>query len=413
MKRRTFLTSLLLGSATLAGCNSFTNPCRPGPLPKQLQEHDIVTAAWKDLDPQQIWDVHVHLIGTGDDNSGCWVNPEMDSWANPLQHISINAYKNASCINSERGEDKSFVEQLLLQMEAFPTGAKLLLLAFDHFHDEDGKADLAKSFYHTPNSYAARLAQAHPDRFRWLASIHPYRPDAITALKQAAADGAQGVKWLPQAMGIDPASDKCSSFYRTMAQLGLPLLCHSGEERAVHGYGDPGLANPLRLRAALDAGVKVIVAHCASAGDDFDLDAQPVLKVGEVTQPKKTSFELFLRMLDNPQYKERLFGDISATTLVNRDKNILATLLNESSWHEQLLNGSDYPLPGIPVVINLTKLQAFNFITADEKEILSRIREYNPLLFDFVLKRTLKNGKNRFSPKVFSTARIFPGAANL
>ena len=33
------------------------------------------------------------------------------------------------------------------------------------------------------------------------------------------------------------------------------------------------IGNPLRLRRALDAGVRVVVAHCASMGQDRDLDA--------------------------------------------------------------------------------------------------------------------------------------------
>ena len=35
----------------------------------------------------------------------------------------------------------------------------------------------------------------------------------------------------------------------------------------MHDFG-----NPLRLRRALDAGVRVVVAHCASMGQDRDLD---------------------------------------------------------------------------------------------------------------------------------------------
>lgn len=108
----------MLGGATRAGCSALINPCRR-PLPRHLREDDLVRAAWKNIDPKQMWGIHVHLIGSGDSGSGCWVNPEMDSWANPLQHIAIKSYKNATCIKPERGEDNSFVGYLLAQMERY------------------------------------------------------------------------------------------------------------------------------------------------------------------------------------------------------------------------------------------------------------------------------------------------------
>lgn len=39
--------------------------------------------------------------------------------------------------------------------------------------------------------------------------------------------------------------------------------------------------------------------------------------------------------------------------------------------------------------------------------MLSAIRRYNPLLFDFVLKRTLKLKGQRFAPALFETRRFF------
>ena len=126
---------------------------------------------------------------------------------------------------------------------------------------------------HVPNEYARDVAKTHPADFEWAASIHPYRKDALEALEQAKRDGARAVKWLPSAMGIDPASARCervlSSFCR---RIDLPLIAHAGLERAVLGREAHDFGNPLRLRRALDAGVRVVVAHCASMGEDRDLD---------------------------------------------------------------------------------------------------------------------------------------------
>jgi uncharacterized protein len=55
------------------------------------------------------------------------------------------------------------------------------------------------------------------------------------------------------------------------------------------------LGNPLLLTRALDQGVKVIIAHCASLGSNVDLD-----------DPKKSqasNFSLFMRMMENPKWE--------------------------------------------------------------------------------------------------------------
>jgi hypothetical protein len=55
-----------------------TNPSQIG-LPDHLSEHDLILSAVDDLDGEQMWGGHVHLIGTGDSNSGIWVNPHSAS----------------------------------------------------------------------------------------------------------------------------------------------------------------------------------------------------------------------------------------------------------------------------------------------------------------------------------------------
>ena len=63
----------------------------------------------------------------------------------------------------------------------------------------------------------------HPRSATWHAStriISNGRPrfirigDAVAALEQAVRDGARAVKWLPSAMGIDPASSRCDPFFQ-------------------------------------------------------------------------------------------------------------------------------------------------------------------------------------------------------
>ncbi len=147
-----------------------------------------------------------------------------------------------------------------------------MLLAFDFTYDETGKKREDLTTFSISNEYAQRVARARPDRFEWIASVHPYREDAVPALEAAKAGGARAVKWLPPTMNIDLASPRCVPVYEALVRLNLPLLIHVGEEKAVPGAGRDELANPLYLRKPLEAGVRVIAAHCASLGNGPDLD---------------------------------------------------------------------------------------------------------------------------------------------
>lgn len=135
-----------------------------------------------------------------------------------------------------------------------------------------------------PNDWVFSLCAAFPDVFLPVCSIHPYRSDALAELCRAHSRGARMVKWLPNSMGIDPTHRLCRPFYALMRRLDMVLLTHTGKERTVDfAYHDDRLGNPILLRAPLDAGVKVIAAHCASEGeatlfgpelDQLDDDAQ-------------------------------------------------------------------------------------------------------------------------------------------
>ncbi|ETO21910.1 Amidohydrolase 2 [Reticulomyxa filosa] len=148
--------------------------------------------------------------------------------------------------------------------------------------------------------------------------------------------------------------------------------------------------NPLRLQRALDKGVKVIMAHCASEGEDEDLDSN--------THAQVSSVDLFMRLMDNPKYDGLLFGDISALTSFRR-VGALVKVLKRTDIHHRLIHGSDYP------VIN-------NLITPAQSAALTEIFGYNPLLADFVLKRILSltdavtNTKYVFNPIIFQQVDI-------
>jgi uncharacterized protein len=402
MRRR----ELMLGAAALGGsaCFRLARPAEPE-RPLSDLARQLTFQAWAGLDANEVLDAHVHVVGLGKGGTGCWVNPDLQSpLRHPINAVRFDIYKRAGGVTDDERADAQYVEVLLSRVRRQLVHGRVMLLAFDQTYSEDGVALPALTEFHTPNAYVLDLAKRYPDAFVACASIHPYRPDALDALAQAVEQGAVAVKWLPNAMSIDPSSPRCDRFYDALARLDLPLLTHAGEEKAVEAEDAQRFGNPLHLRRALDRGVRVIVAHCASLGQNPDLDA-----------PQKgwvDNFELFTRLMEEKQYEGRLWGEVSAMTQANRAGRALATVLERWEWHKRLLNGSDYPLPAINVVVQTRVLKDKGFITSEERKALNELDQRNPLQFDFVLKRTLKwraGGKtHRLSPEVFTARGAFP-----
>ena len=404
MDRRHFIATL--GAMAAPGCrywpqDGLHNPCLAADLPASLKKHPLIQQAWTGLDPEQVLDSHVHLLGEGDSGSGMWVNPEMRSLWHPLQRLQRSFFLNGACVDDGMPMDSAFLDRLLACQAGMGKSARLLLLAFDYHYDESGRRQPQASAFHVPNKHAAGLSRRYPQQLAWAASIHPYRTDAIAALETAVRHGARAVKWLPPAMGMDPASARCDGFYAALARWGLPLISHAGDERAVRGSDSQHLGNPLRLRRALDHGVRVIVAHCASLGTGQDTDRG-------ANGPQVPNFLLFARMMEEARYQGLLFGEISAVTQRNRAPMVLDALLTRTEWHPRLVNGSDYPLPGIYPLFAPQEMAERGLLAAKNVPVLSAVRQHNPLLFDFLLKRTLRRGTHAFAPEVFESSRLFP-----
>jgi uncharacterized protein len=355
---------------------------------------ELVKAAHEGIDPARLFDFHTHVVGLGTGNTGTWVNPKMQSWLAPIRRFRFAVYADSAGVTDLEQADAQYVERLLALARSRPMPGKHLILAFDHHYDEDGTKNLEHTDFYVPNEYVVALAEKHPDLFVPAMSVHPYRPDAIAELEKWAGRGVRLMKWLPNAMGMDPADPRLDPFYKRMHELGVTLLTHAGGEKAVEAEQFQKLGNPLRLRRALDNGVRVIVAHCASLEDNEDLD-NPGTRVD--------NFELFMRLMKEPRYNGLVFGEISAMTQANRLGVPLTTALEEPLLRGRLVNGSDYPLPAINVVIRLSPIVDGGWITEEQAEALAEIYDYNPLLFDFVLKRTLRapGSGARFPEDVF------------
>ena len=367
------------------------------------------------LAPSDVADYHVHLAGVGDGAEAragcpcCWTHPNSTRWATAPHHrLKFRAFLAGFGVGDDALSGRVSVDdtakatliRLMRDMNPFPEDhglgrghARAAVLAFDHVHDSrTGERDPSKSVIHVPDALVASVRDEFPDTVTATCSVHPYRADALGALEAARARGAALCKWLPNSMGIDPTDARCVPFYAKLVELGMPLLCHVGEEHSVDlgtGCLVNELGNPLRLRPALDAGCKVIMAHCASEGRAVDLDA-PV-PAGKSRPPRADCFDLFARLMDEPKYRGLLYADISSLTAWRRCDVPLRTVLERDDWHPRLVHGSDYPVPAVRTVVQTAKLVTLGYITSKQRKALDEIWRHNPILFDLVLKRTLRH----------------------
>jgi uncharacterized protein len=343
---------------------------------------DLIKRVFHDVDPNKLVDHHVHIAGLGVNGTDAFVNPKMLTWKHPFHRLKFKVYMSSAGIADEKSADSEFVDRLAALVENIPGHGKHRILGFDKNYRKDGSVDLDKTEFYVPNNYVFDIAERFPDLFIPNISVNPYRPDALVELDKWAERGARVIKWLPNAMGIDPADPHCDSFYQRMRERDLILLSHGGEEKAVEAEEDQKLGNPLLLRRPLDHGVKVIVAHCAGLGRNEDLDSPG---------RELDNFDLFMRLMDDKRYEGLVFGETSAMTQFNRIGKPLTTLLGREDLHDRLVNGSDYPLPAVNILIRTGPLVKHGYITTAEANSLREIYDVNPLLFDFVLKRSLRS----------------------
>src|SRR5207247_1490066 len=112
-------------------------------------------------------------------------------------------------------------------------------------------------------------------------AINRVRRDALGEIERCAAAGARLVKVHPPTMAVDPADSRFLPFYRRCADRGLIVMVHTGTEHSADIIGQE-VADPARLRSALEAGCLVIAAHAGTRAffdrEDFYQDFREMIR---------------------------------------------------------------------------------------------------------------------------------------
>lgn len=346
---------------------------------------DLVQSAYADLpDDAAVVDHWVQALSLGQGTAGetanrSYINPAWLSWTHPFQRMRARTLFAAAGITDITHADKQYLARLLRLARALPAGHRLHLVAADQRFDSGGRPQPEGTGMAVDNDYVQAIAQAHPDLIEPVVSVHPHRVDAVEALSIWAERGVRAVAWMPMRQNIDPAADDLDDYYRALADHDMTLYTRTGAARGP-GADHPAYGDPMRYRAALDAGVRVMMVH-VSGERRFPLpDAE-----GDAN-----GAALLLQLLRNPEYAENLRVALAGVTRSDRAEGLLTTWLQNPQVADQLVYASDYPRSAIAANVDLTELADSGFVTTAQARALDEIRRINPLLFDFVLKRTLR-----------------------
>ncbi len=90
------------------------------------------------------------------------------------------------------------------------------------------------------NDYVAGIVRDHPERFMGFATVDPWKDGrAVEELERAVVElGLRGLKLHPIHQAFFPGDERFYPLYEKCAELGVPLLLHSGFAAA--GVGMPG-----------------------------------------------------------------------------------------------------------------------------------------------------------------------------
>lgn len=302
-------------------------------------------------------DIHVHLAGVGTAGSGCWISPGFQR-----RHTFrlLRVWHGITATQLRESADQDWVDRVANKIRESELD-RAVVLGFDGVYDARGDRDNERSQMVVPPSWVFEACRRHPGVLLPGPSINPFRRDAMERLEECIDGGAVLLKWLPAAQAIDPSSPALGGFYRRLAEVGIPLLVHSGGGEMTFREVSPELKDLALLKSPLEAGVTVICAHTAT----------PVWHSRDANQ-----LPLLHTMLKEYPH---LWVDNSGMANPSRFA-YLGRLARDPLIRTRTLYGSDYPVPS----------NAFYFAARIGPAAVWELeRERNPFDRDVRLKRRL------------------------
>jgi predicted TIM-barrel fold metal-dependent hydrolase len=262
--------------------------------------------------------------------------------------------------------DAAIERFLLRHILNTPSVDRVVLLAFDAYHGDDGGAfGLAATrrepgtHMYVSNTYIRDLSARHPDKLWFGASVHPYRRDAIDAMEEVAAAGAVLIKWLPLTQNIDAADPRAIAFLEHAARIRMPILVHYGGELSLPdprpGFEDPApMLESLRRLRERGSMPTVIVAHAATPSAPWSR--------------KVRYFDALCTALLGEFRDAPLYTDLAALATWNRSR-WLKRLVAAPELHAKLVYGSDFPIPPFPILFRRRLGRAYHTVRRCESLI--------------------------------------------
>jgi predicted TIM-barrel fold metal-dependent hydrolase len=295
----------------------------------------------------RVIDMHVHLAGPGDRY------PEDLWWSEKFERgIGFSALKILKGWSFRRVTDDLMIETVKREARRAKRVDLAVVLALDRVYDVRGSSfgpersapGLNRTTFYVGNRLVTDLCRPGSKLLPGI-SVHPFRDDALEELEKY-RDRAVLCKWLPSAQqidlddGNDMARLKLDRFYAKLAEIGLPLLVHTGVESSIPTTDSryDRFNSPKYFERALDLGVALIIAHCGCSY--FDLLQDNVVD---------ETLRLFRKMKEEKR-DWKLYADVSALFSPFRARKILDQVFGRKDGRDgippdRLIYGSDFPNP--------------------------------------------------------------------
>jgi predicted TIM-barrel fold metal-dependent hydrolase len=290
-----------------------------------LVRHAAAAPAAEPSEAKPILDIHIHLIGAGDNRSGCLLSAEIQE--KPLFKLLVD---NLELRRRAPTIDEGYVLALAEQLQQSGV-AKAVVLAQDAVYDDRGRLDQKRTHFYVPNDYLFQVTGRYPKLMIPCVSINPNRADATEELDRCLNKGARILKIHPPIQGVDIGQAKHKRFFRRCAEKNVLVMVHTGHEHSGPVI-DIDFANPTKLRLALDEGCTVVACHCGTGRSDDQPDMLPA----------------FLKMLREYEKQGNLWGDTAVLGGFGRSRDF-TRLLADDYAKTRLLHGSDFPFPAVPL----------------------------------------------------------------